>query len=105
MESEYLKRPDAKGHLKVLDALRRWDPIGVYGPGSTWPDDEYDMYAPAIIRMLDAGITARDLAQHLKSIAIDMMGLSGDDKMNFAIAQELVSFWKEWKDGQQSVAD
>ncbi len=55
--------------------------------------------------MLDAGITARDLAQHLKSIAIDMMGLSGDDKMNFAIAQELVSFWKEWKDGQQSVAD
>jgi hypothetical protein len=29
-ESEYLKRPDAMGHLKVLEVLRRWDPLGEF---------------------------------------------------------------------------
>ena len=50
MDSDYLKRLDVQGHLKVKEALRKWDPIGVYGPGSRWPDDEYDAYSGPVVK-------------------------------------------------------
>jgi hypothetical protein len=39
--NEYLKRPDAKGYLKVLDTLKKWDAIGVFGTNPIGPEDEY----------------------------------------------------------------
>jgi hypothetical protein len=99
-ESKYLKRPDAKGHLKVLEVLRQWDPIGVI---SATNQDEYDSYAPGIIRMLDGCCTVRQLAQMLYDLKTKHMGLSGfwfmtEEKR---IARVLVNWWKEWKDSQQ----
>ena len=49
-KSEYLKRPDAQGHLKVMELLRKWDPIGVITKEN---QDEYDMYSADIVRLLD----------------------------------------------------
>ncbi len=102
-ESEYLERPDAKGHLKVLEVLRKWDPIGII---SEKHQDEYDSYAPQIIRMLDARCTPKQLAQALYDLKTKHMGLSGfwfmtEEKR---IARELVAWWNEWKDSQPTAA-
>ncbi|HRX84284.1 MAG TPA: barstar family protein, partial [Phycisphaerae bacterium] len=51
----YVTRRDAFRHLRTLDVLREWDPIGVYGPGSSCPDNEYDSYAPGVIKLLERG--------------------------------------------------
>jgi hypothetical protein len=96
-ESEYLKRPDAAGYLKVLEALRQWDPIGVLGPGSDCPRDEYDRYAPQIVRVLDMGTTADHLAQVLQRIAEENMHVKSNPARDKAIAGELVAFWKAWR--------
>jgi len=96
-ESEYLKRPDAKGYLRVRDALRRWDPIGVFRFDADWPEDEYDGYIAPIVRLLDRGVTAEGLANVLEHIATESMGVRADPERDRAIAKELVDFWEEWK--------
>ncbi len=96
-ESDYLKRPDAAGYLKVLEALREWDPIGVLSPDSDCPRDEYDGFAPEIVRLLDAGTTADHLAGVLRRIAEENMGVKSDPAKDARIAAELVAFWEVWK--------
>jgi hypothetical protein len=51
----------------VKDALRRWDPIGVFpGPGDDeGPIDEYDSYAPHLLSVLMKGCDAKKLEQEL----------------------------------------
>ena len=61
--------------LKVI-LWNDWDPIGVNGePGAI---DEYDSYAPAILRMLEAGATAEQIGEHLLKIAVERMHVVGD---------------------------
>ncbi len=95
-ESEYLRRPDAEGHLKVLEVLRQWDPIGVI---SEQHQDEYDSYAPRLIRLLDAGCTVGQLARELYKIKTQEMGLGGSwlGIRERQIAKNLVVWWGEWK--------
>ena len=71
-DSEYLHRPDVQGHLKIMELLRKWDPIGVYYPGSDCPLDEYDGYSATIVRMLDAGVSEKELFKHLYQIKLEM---------------------------------
>jgi hypothetical protein len=92
--NEYLRRPDAKGHLKVLEVLREWDPIGVI---SETLQDEYDSYAPDIVRMLDAGATIDALVRHMTQIVTEGMGIGVDQEKTRLCAEELVNFWKVWK--------
>lgn len=56
-----------------------WDPIGVRQMGG--PSDEYDSYAPTILRMLEAGATENELAAHLYLIATDQMDLLGPEHL------------------------
>lgn len=93
-ESEYLRRPDARPHLKVMECLRKWDPIGVFAVGSNWPQDEYDGYSGHIVTMLDAGVDAKSLAKHLRHLAEDNMGCRCDMAKTKAIAEELVDYWR-----------
>ena len=95
--SEYLKRHDAQGHLKVLEMLRQWDPIGVICADH---QDEYDFYSPTIVRMLDSRCDATILANHLGQIRIDWIGLTDSEsrrQRDTEIAQRLVDWWKDWK--------
>jgi hypothetical protein len=92
-ESDYLKRPDAKGYLKVLECLRQWDPMGVVEDAP----DEYDSYIPEIIDMLDGGIETEHLAAYLMTLAREHMGVSCDKTQTDKITGELVVFWKKWK--------
>ena len=92
--NEYLRRPDAKGYLKVLEVLREWDPIDV---SSYCNQDEYDSYAPPIVRLLDAGASVDDLVRHMTAIVTEGMGIGVDQLKTQACAEQLVKFWKEWK--------
>ena len=61
---------------RVEQALwKDWDPIGVHAMGG--PRDEYDSYAPTVLRMLLAGTTEEDLVTHLHAIETEQMGLDG----------------------------
>ncbi len=98
--SAYLQRVDVQGHLKVLEVLREWDPIGVVdlqNPGGAgW--DEYDSYAPTLIQMLDRGDSARKIVKWMRYVATDYMGLSFFDKAHSrACAEKIIEFWRTWK--------
>jgi hypothetical protein len=90
-ESEYINRADGQGYLKVLEYLRQWDPLGVVEEAP----DEYDSYAPEIIRKLDAGIEADNLTAYLVNLAEETMGIPCDQMPTSDIAKDLVEFWKK----------
>jgi len=94
--SEYVRRPDARGHLKVMELLRAWDPVGVLDDRD-WPRDEYDMYSAPIVRMLDDGVSEDDLYDHLKRIVTERMEIPCDEVKTRRTARELMEFWKESK--------
>ena len=95
--SSYLKRPGAQRHMKVLEVLRKWDPIGVLDDPA-WPRDEYDAYAPDLIRMLDAQRPRDEMVRHLGWIVSDHMCLGCDDREHtIRCVQELIDFWDESK--------
>jgi hypothetical protein len=74
MTNEYERQPSLL--RDVQRALwERWDPIGVNTPTSTGPDDEYDSYAPTVLRLIYRGANDREIADTLRSIEIEHMGL------------------------------
>ena len=50
-----------------------WDPFGVKDFG---PEDEYDSYIGGIYRLLVSGTNREYLANHLRGIQTDSMGMS-----------------------------
>jgi hypothetical protein len=54
-----------------------WDPIGVSKLGGV--DDEYDSYAPVVLRMIEDGATVQELAAYLFSVQSEQMGLEGPE--------------------------
>ena len=95
VNSDYLRRPDVQGHLKVMEVLREWDPIGVICESN---QDEYDMYSAHIVRMLDADATVDDLLQHMRWIVHERMGMSYfDEPHSRSCAEKLTEFWKTWR--------
>ena len=96
LESDYVRRPDAQGHLRVMELLRKWDPIGVLDDPD-WPKDEYDGYSVAIVHMLDAGASDKELYMHMRGLVTGNMGISCNEKKTREIASELTGFWKRWK--------
>ena len=91
---DYLSRPAHRGHLKVLEVLRRWDPIGVI---SEEHQDEYDGYSSGIVRLLDEGATEEELVRHMRRIVTERMEIPFDESHSRDCARELVGFWKAWK--------
>lgn len=54
--------------------LLYWDPIGVYGVSEA--RDEYERYTNKVGAMLGNGSSAKDIAQYLRDVAVDAMGIS-----------------------------
>ena len=67
--------------------LRDWDPIGVRDAPEA--QDEYDGYVGGAYRLLAAGVTGSDLAEHLARIEHDAMGLSGNRDRFMDVAARL----------------
>ena len=96
-QSDYFKNPEFAGHFKVMEVLRRWEPIGVIGDDS---QDEYDSYSVDLMRMLDAGASVDDLVGAMREIVLGHMGMSAFDEAHARdCADELVQFWQSWKGG------
>lgn len=81
VEGRELVRVEPAGRiwLTIQDEIRSvlnadWDPIGVVGDGI---NDEYDSYIGRIYSLLLSGASEQDIAQHLLSIEVDWMGLTG----------------------------
>lgn len=90
-ESEYLRMPQNQAHLKVMEVLRRWDPIGVI---SDTNQDEYDAYSVPIVRMLDAGATADQVMDYMRWVVIERMEIGFDEPRSRSCAEELVAYWR-----------
>ena len=91
------RRPEAKGYFKVLEVLRRWDPIGVIDETN---QDEYDCCAAPIVHQLDRSTTVHDLCKLMEQIAADHLGIGVDEAHTRSCAEELIRFWQDWKPGQ-----
>jgi hypothetical protein len=57
--------------------LNDWDPIGVYGPGSEAPVDEYDCLR-GVVGMLRGGSSDPNLASYLREELRDHFGIDPD---------------------------
>jgi hypothetical protein len=80
---------------EVRRVLRRWDPIGVIpDPESPeGPIDEYDSYAPGVLKMLQGGADVFKLSRHLSQLATGSMGLNDNQALHHHFAQELLKWW------------
>jgi hypothetical protein len=59
----------------VRRVLRHWDPIGVIEDANASTSDEYDSYAPGVLKLLESGAGARDLALRLAALRVGAMQL------------------------------
>jgi len=64
-----------------------WDPIGVKDVPQA--QDEYDTYVPGVLRLLQQGASADELAQYLSDIASIEMGLMPVENRNRVAAEKL----------------
>ena len=90
-------RQNALNELRAIeDMLRMWDPIGVIaGTGVMEKStDEYDSYAPGVLKQLLGGADAETLARHLNDLAIDQIGLTRALDEDREFARRLISWWK-----------
>jgi len=98
-DSEYLRRPDLQGHLKVQEVLRDWDPIGVDPNTTPGAFDEYDSYAGPIMAELNGGADVEHMVDWLRRSATEHMGLNDfDEGQARRLMQELKKWWIAWKD-------
>jgi hypothetical protein len=102
MSSDYLKRLDVQGHLKVKEALRKWDPIGVFSLEGDWPDDEYDAYSGHVVGLLDRGASKEEIVAYLKKTCVEHIGVGFDRPRTESIVEGLIAFGPVW---QQKVRD
>ncbi|MBX2853042.1 MAG: hypothetical protein KTR15_15000 [Phycisphaeraceae bacterium] len=100
-DSEYLQRPEAQPHLKVMEVLREWDPIGVDPNNTPGAFDEYDSYAGPIVSFLDQGVDIDVMLNYLRRIVHDHMGLTNfEENKTRQLLRELIAWWAEWNNHQ-----
>lgn len=96
--SEYLRDAAAQGHLKVLEVLRDWDPIGVEPNKNPGCFDEYDSYAGPIMHELNGGADIEAMVAWLRKSATEYMGLSYFDENHAKqLMMKLKEWWADWK--------
>lgn len=94
---------DISRHQKALRAkqqelrrlLNKWDPIGVYGPGSEAPLDEYDCLR-GVVGMLRHGTSQSDIANFLQGELRDHFGIDPKPADPDAFAAKLYEWY--WAD-------
>ena len=97
MTSDYLKRLGVQGHLKVKQALRKWDPIGVFNIDDDWPEDEYDSYSGHVVGLLDRGASKEEIVAYLRTTCEQHIGVGFDRLKTERIVADLLAYWPQWK--------
>ncbi len=79
-----------RGRAYIADILRRhWDPIGITNNPAV--QGEYDAYVAGVYRLIAAGATTRQIAEHLVQIETDSLGfVDTDPKMLIPVAEKLL---------------
>ena len=70
-----------------------WDPIGVNDTEEA--RDEYYSYLPSLFKHLMEGSDVKKISKYLDHIETVNMGLTGNPKKNFQIAQKLINVKNE----------
>ena len=83
--------PQNQPHLKVMEVLRRWDPIGVI---SEHNQNEYDSYSVEIVRLLDRGATVDEIVDYMRWVVTERMGIRFNKRHSRDCAEELVNYWR-----------
>lgn len=98
-DSEYVREAAAQGHLKVMEILREWDPIGVEPNNNPACFDEYDCYAGSIMHELNGDADIEQMVDWLRKSATEHMGLSSfNEKLARKLMIELKEWWIAWKE-------
>jgi hypothetical protein len=85
------RKDRAVASIRIVESiLRDWDPIGVK-PGVDAPADEYDSYAPHMVSLVANGCTPADLASHLESLCVNVMGLGSSNAAGLAHSRDFAS--------------
>ena len=74
--------------------LREWDPIGVYGPGSSCPPDEYD-WLLGIVGQLRGGMSCDQLETFLEDESRNRFGMSPPADTSEFAAKVYPWYWAE----------
>ena len=84
---------DVRDQLRAVErVLREWDPIGVFTSESS-PSDEYDSYAPLVLKQLQNGAGVEAVANHLTNLTTSEMGIEPNVEHDRTIAGKLVAWW------------
>jgi hypothetical protein len=70
----------------------QWDPIGIswYFPTTA---DEYDGYTSGVVLLLRSGASEEELADHLRFVEREAMGLLRDDADHRAEVAQMLAAW------------
>ncbi|APV48895.1 hypothetical protein BWI17_03875 [Betaproteobacteria bacterium GR16-43] len=101
-----VQRKEIRDDLRAVEyELRSWDPIGVIldpdDPDA--PLDEYDSYAPVVLKFLRDGAAADALARHLHKLTTEHMGVPLPLERSQKYAESLIGWWKARKKGINAV--
>lgn len=97
-DSEYLKRSDTRGYLRVQEFLREWDPIGLRKMGMVKPlEDEYNGYALGVMERLGRDDSVELLMEHLSWLANQYMGVNFNENRARTLVLELCDWWNAWE--------
>ena len=83
-----MKAKGRHSQLRAINAIlwKDWDPIGC-----GVPEDEYEPYAPGVLRLLIEGADQYRLAAHLQRIAQDSMSCPIDEAKALIVAEKLLA--------------
>ena len=70
------------------------DPIGVSSDGTPQTRDEYTSYVPEIVKLLEDGADAQQIADSLDRIEVEQMGLDGNKGRNRGISELLIDKYR-----------
>jgi hypothetical protein len=98
-----MKLKTVKQQLETAkQVLRFWDPIKVinHDNDTSSTDNKYDSYAPGLISILEKGVNAKGVCDHLVKLRLSSMclGTESPTEQEHAIARWLVA----WRDSGYS---
>lgn len=86
--------PGPAGERVVISRLlMQWDPIGVLGGSSDWPQDEYDGYVSPVVSALRSGASEPEIAKLLERFRTDHMSLPPSPGEDTATARQATLAW------------
>lgn len=79
---------DTKAETRVINAIlwRDWDPIGC-----GVPEDEYESYVWPVYKLLIDGADRESVAEHLRLVACENVGLSVPEKRLSLVVDKLMA--------------